>query len=380
VSETADQLKTEIAGGEQQLAQYRTQLTDEHPRVQQLKDKIEHAKAVLSGLPAEVQQEPVTEQKAVAPEKPLSPIVQFIVGRPETKRTVKIDSKIQERIYIPPQPIPVPATAPGSTITKTLPHSATLEIVPNAWLLPSILISTTLVLAIVGLFLLKRRSDRVTDPNQVLAILPIPILGWIDQTPTARRTGEVLPGIHRLKSNLRRDAGSQPQEIIITSPDSGDGKTILAGALALNLAESGIDVTLVDANIINPTLAGMFCCNDAPGWQEAAVKHNLRVITCGGTLDSAGFKNLRVELRERSEVIIYDCPALSEDLSSLLLTDKDSHLVMVARIKHTSLDSLALAATNIRQFRVNKASLAFFAAPESVMIKTQYQTHLQFMH
>jgi hypothetical protein len=110
------------------------------------------------------------------------------------------------------------------------------------------------------------------------------------------------------------------------------------------------------------------------------VKHNLRVITCGGTLDSSEFKDLRNRLRETSEVIVYDGSALTEDLGSLLLADNDSHLVVVARLKYTNLESIAYTANYLRQYRVNKAALAFFAAPEHAMIKAQYQTHLQFMH
>lgn len=65
--------------------------------------------------------------------------------------------------------------------------------------------------------------------------------------------------LRELRTNLRfatGKGGTAPRIIVVTSPQSGDGRTATAIDLAAALAETGRSVVLVDADLRNPTITG----------------------------------------------------------------------------------------------------------------------------
>lgn len=69
-------------------------------------------------------------------------------------------------------------------------------------------------------------------------------------------TRQAAEEVRRLRTNLSYlDAEGTPRSVVVTSPNSGDGKTTIAVNLAAAIALTGQRVTLVDANLRNSDLA-----------------------------------------------------------------------------------------------------------------------------
>lgn len=132
-------------------------------------------------------------------------------------------------------------------------------------------------LASVGcVLLLDRLDDRVRSGDDVERVVdPVPILGAIPVHGAKGRGGVSLPkrserslvptkspaaeAYRTLRTSLRfSQIGNQRKTLVVTSSDQSEGKSTVAANLAVTLAESGLRVVLVSADLRRPTLAEIF--------------------------------------------------------------------------------------------------------------------------
>ncbi len=178
--------------------------------------------------------------------------------------------------------------------------------VPTAPVRPRVLVNTLLA-AVVGalaalgiVFLLEYLDDRVQTPEDLQRIAPVPVLGAIGVTPSASRrpstthtlrrgtrsggasltsaTDPVSPDLvpaadtaedplisvsdprhpiveayRRLRTNLQYyNLDSTLTSLLLTSAEAGEGKSITSANLAVVMAQSGMRVILVDADLRKP--------------------------------------------------------------------------------------------------------------------------------
>jgi len=146
--------------------------------------------------------------------------------------------------------------------------------------------------------------------------------------------------------------------ILISSPDSGDGKTIttinIAGALAL---KSDINVLILDADLCRPAVSKSLGIPECPGLsdvllgtatlQDAIVRleqfSNLYVLPAGQSvanrtelLDSARWKTLCATIRSRFHFAIVDAPPIDAVADYPLIQEACDYLVVVVRPDHTN--------------------------------------------
>jgi Mrp family chromosome partitioning ATPase len=414
-------LRKEIAGCEQRLSEYSVQLTEEHPRVQQLRQRIlainEQLNERLRNLPPS---RPVVGS-SVLPEPSVlrqPPAEKLTTG----KTTEKVRARNPEPRHAPshraiaaiavpgmPAAEPLPS-APRTTESNKSQRAANPRTTSGASPVPSGVPFPTLALGLLVLFALgvtrffrKQSTDnRARHVDEIAEVLPFPIVGWINQSPVPRRSGEILPGIHRLRTFLRSKIDNSGKRLIVTSPDAGDGKSIMSSALAINLAETGLSVALVDANLQNPSAEKTFFLCDQLGLGDYLqnpevtaglishqVKHNLQVIPAG---NSAGYSNilhtkrfaeLQEELARSFDVVIYDCPSVSETSDALGFAPSGSYHLVVARLGHSDLNSVKLLAAQLMQSRLTDVGVVLFGADERSAVNAhhiQYQTHLRYNH
>jgi receptor protein-tyrosine kinase len=246
------------------------------------------------------------------------------------------------------------------------------------------IVAVWLVLGAGGIFAFFLVNPAVRDISDVQAIVPLPIAGWIEKYPGTGESHEVLPGIGRIRSTVCQWLSASGHQIVIASGDSKDGKSILASALAISLADSGLRVALVDVNFRNPSLAKALSIPDSPGLCDHLsapvtvsagsiqhlVKENLKFIPTGtepvspDMLEGETFKKLMRNLKDSHDVIIYDCSAASECPKSLALLTSDVCLLAVVRIKHTYVQSLKQLAAQLCQRDMAAGGLVFFGADE----------------
>jgi capsular exopolysaccharide synthesis family protein len=131
--------------------------------------------------------------------------------------------------------------------------------------------AVALVFAIGLVFLLEQLDNRIKSPEQVLkASGGVPMLGSISVYSTTRRTTRKFHAAHRtlvpptspaaesyrtLATSLRFSSlGKEKSTILITSSSGGEGKTTVTANLAAVLAENGLRVVVVSADLRRPML------------------------------------------------------------------------------------------------------------------------------
>lgn len=138
-----------------------------------------------------------------------------------------------------------------------------------------------LVLGIGLVFLLERLDDRVGSAEQVEQLTGgLPVLGAIPVHAGARRWGRhklphgervlVPPGsvsaeaYRTLQTSIRFSSlGKTKQTLLLTSSVSGEGKSTCTANLAAMLADSGLRVVVISADLRKPALGPIFGVDDS---------------------------------------------------------------------------------------------------------------------
>jgi Mrp family chromosome partitioning ATPase len=105
-----------------------------------------------------------------------------------------------------------------------------------------------------GIALLVDRFDkRFRYPEQVSHDMGLPILGTIPRIRQANvspeEAGQVIEAFRSIRLNLSHSyEQGVPIALAISSPASGDGKSLVSSNLALSFAEAGYRVLLIDGD------------------------------------------------------------------------------------------------------------------------------------
>jgi capsular exopolysaccharide synthesis family protein len=138
--------------------------------------------------------------------------------------------------------------------------------------------------------------------------------------------------------------------MVVTSARAGEGKTTTAANLAIALANSGLRVILVDANLRYPELDTLFQLGEAPGLADvllgelelgrailATSQPGLGVVTAGSTvpnfadlLASPQLAKVVNTLALQVDVVVYDTPAILQEQETILLAKAASSVIVVA--------------------------------------------------
>jgi len=162
------------------------------------------------------------------------------------------------------------------------------------------------------------------------------------------------------------------RSLLISSPEDGDGKTLIASQLALGLARVGVEVILVDANLNKPEIHSIFGLSNGEGLSSilsssqngnstsqlvertfAALQEThepkLSILTSGPAVDSSPeiLSSTRMKaiihlLSEKAFVII-DGPAVLTSSESVILANKSDGILIVVDARHTTASKLNLS-------------------------------------
>jgi capsular exopolysaccharide synthesis family protein len=163
--------------------------------------------------------------------------------------------------------------------------------------------------------------------------------------------------------------------LLVTSPASAEGKSSTAMNLALSYCQAKKKVCLVDADMRRPRLHQVFPppvgkedyglatvlqgeheLVDALQGDLEGAPETLQVLTCGRIpehpaelIESAAYRKVMAELRERFDVVIIDSPPALPVTDPLLLAPQVDGVVMVARCRSTTKFDIQRALTQLRQ-------------------------------
>jgi capsular exopolysaccharide synthesis family protein len=247
-------------------------------------------------------------------------------------------------------------------------------------------------------FFLEKFDNKLKNPEEVETRFAISVLGII---PVLSQTGKTIEKIvlnepasaqaENYKairtSLLLSSAENPPKRILITSPNSEEGKTTTAINLAIAIAQSGQKVLLIDADMRKPRLHKVFGLDNARGLstflagafdanviQKGPVQ-NLGFIPCGpippNPSELLGSVRMRAMLMElsgepdngpaklfltastRFDIIIIDSPPVLAVTDTLILSTLVNGTVLVGSAEKTTYEDMkkslkSLASVNAR--------------------------------
>jgi len=274
-----------------------------------------------------------------------------------------------------------PAVAPGS------PSSPNLLFAIVAGLGLGLLLGVAVALALEAL------DPRIKASSELQRLVRAPQLAGIPadifqrplrgrKEPRVLRAARHYPGaFERLRTSLLVfNAERDLKTVLVTSPrDEREGKTTVAGNLAISLAKVGLRVCAVDADLRGPRLARHFGLADTPGLAEVLEgerldvalqsfpipglpsflngngrgpkTHDLYILSAGERnaspaelLASEKMREVLGELEQRFDIVVMDCAPVLAEADALPLLTRASGTLLVVRLFHTPREAAARAA------------------------------------
>ena len=190
----------------------------------------------------------------------------------------------------------------------------------------------------VGLaFFFEYLDDRLKSPDEIKAHLGLPSLGLIPALKNVEADPLLSNGVppqfaeafRTVRSNLlfsNSDEGMQ--SIVVTSTGPAEGKSVVAGYMAIGLAQTGQRVLLIDADMRKPSVHELFGQTQTPGLSNLLVGNanaqntvreggveNLWTLCAGRIppnpselLGSQRFKAFLDGLNDHFDWVLVDCP------------------------------------------------------------------------
>lgn len=282
---------------------------------------------------------------------------------------------------------------------------------PNSPVEPRPLRTTALAMVVgamlaAGLvFLYEIYIDRFRSTDEVRQMLLTPILGTISRIAkiedyshkaliavTDPRSPDV-ESLRRLRTNLRfADVDANLHTMAITSANSNEGKSVIAANLAVVMAQAGLSVVLVDADMRKPKQHHIFELSRGPGLSDALYNEsfeglemllqptavpNLQLLTAGRKapnpaelLGSRRMQQLLATLREQVDFVLLDTPpilAVSDSQvigtqidGSMLILDTQKTTRKMARMAVEALDQVNARLLGVTINRIDSRARGYY--------------------
>lgn len=222
-----------------------------------------------------------------------------------------------------------------------------------------------LAAGVLGALLLDRMDPRVQYPEEVTSEMGLNILGAVppikrlDGRRGEENTEHVVEAFRELRLNLLYAYGSSgpgPLVITISSPGSGDGKSLITANLGVAFAELGRKTLIIDADTRRGDIHQLLGCDRKPGLTDYLAGEatrseiinktdydSLDMISSGSRLThapellgSVEMRDLFADLRTQYGVILVDSPPLGAGSDAFMLGTLTGNMVLVLRTGTTN--------------------------------------------
>lgn len=209
-------------------------------------------------------------------------------------------------------------------------------------------------------YLLEYLDKTIKTTSDVERVFGLPVIGYISEisdngsraTYVAENPNSIMAENFRLlQSNIAFFRINHPvKSILITSPNQGNGKTVIASNLALSLAQEEDDLILIDADLRRPAIHAALKMTRGPGLSDVLRNQenlegvmrswngsgDLKIITAGevpaNVTEVVGSKRIAAilsELTENHELVIVDAPPLILSDSYNIASQVDAVIVVM---------------------------------------------------
>lgn len=233
----------------------------------------------------------------------------------------------------------------------------------------------------VGAAVLRTTMDnRIRSESDLRRTTGLPLLGGIAFHPEAvkepllSRSAPQSPrseAFRQLRTNLQfANVSGRARTVLVTSSLPGEGKSTTAANLSIALAQAGVSVCLVDADLRRPMMSEYLGLDSNAGLTTALLgrsdlhdllqpwgEDNLFVLTSGQIppnpselLGSAEMKSLVTRLEQRFDMVIIDTPPLLPVTDAAVLSQHVGGVVIVAgsqKLRHQDLEKSLAALTMV---------------------------------
>ncbi|MDQ0730223.1 polysaccharide biosynthesis tyrosine autokinase [Arthrobacter sp. B1I2] len=259
-----------------------------------------------------------------------------------------------------------------------------------------------LLLAYAAALLRHHLDRRLRSSSQIERLFEVPVIGTLPYDPDISGTFKILgterhelqktevqnrafiEALRALRTNLRfLDVDHRPRIILVTSPMTSEGKSTVAGNLAVTMAATGEPVVIVDGDLRRPRIAGAF--NLVPGVgvtnvlsgqaklvdviQAPTVLSNLSILGSGPTppnpselLGTNAMKQLLTTLSAGATVLI-DAPPLLPVTDAAVLSRAADGVIVVARAGQTTRDELERSLKTLHTVNATVLGVIFNCVP-----------------
>jgi polysaccharide biosynthesis transport protein len=238
----------------------------------------------------------------------------------------------------------------------------------------------------IGRSLLARLSNLVpspVDPEELTMLTPASSIPISQPNPTivalapnsTYNTSEFIESLRLLYTNLQLRSLDKPvQSIVVSSAESGDGKTTIAVQLAQTVAAMGKRVLLVDADLRRPSVHTQLQLENRQGLFEVITAHlpvrealqslphlpSCKVLVAGQVpgdpaqiLASRQMQQHMMAFQQTADLVIYDAPPLASLADASLLAPYTDGVLFVVGLGKTNRSILAQTLENLNISRIS---------------------------
>ena len=325
-------------------------------------------------------------------------IIDITVVDRDPVRAAEIANATSQSLTSVVQKIETPEGADAvSPVKLTSAQEATVPAVPVS---PNVLLNVTLGALVglalgIGLAVLRETLDtRIRTERDVESVTDVAILGGIVFDPKARERPLIVhvdprspraESFRTLRTNLQfLDVGRTDRSFVVTSSIESEGKSTTGANLAIALADSGMSVLLVDADLRRPKVHEYMGIDGTVGLTDLLVgraelkdivqpwgKGKLFVLPAGHVppnpselLGSARMRHFIGEFNMSFDVVIFDAPPLLPVTDAAILAQSVGGAIIV----------VASGRTHKNQLKGAVAALKNVGAPISGLVLTMLPT------
>ena len=309
-------------------------------------------------------------------------LINVSVTDPSAKWAQSIANAVSDQFALYAAELETPAGSVTSPVKVTVVKRAGLPaspVTPRKKLNLILGLLVGLAIGVGGAVLRETLDTTVKDPEQLAKDLQLPTLGAIAYDSDAPKRPLIVhvdpkssraEAFRQLRTNLQFvDIDEAPRSIVFTSSIPEEGKTTTTANLAIALAQSGVRVLLVEADLRRPKMADYLGIEGAVGltnvligrvsladaiqpWGPDALLH---VLASGPSppnpselLGSQGMADLLRELEHNYDLVLIDAPPLLPVTDAAVLAALASGVAVVTRYGHTKREQLARAIESLR--------------------------------
>jgi capsular exopolysaccharide synthesis family protein len=222
-------------------------------------------------------------------------------------------------------------------------------------------------------FLLEYTDYTIKTPEAMESIYNMPVQGVIGKAPkqgSGRSPGELVTVLNTrspiaesfraLRTGVHVAGLSSPlRKLMVTSARPSEGKTFVTANLAISLAQTGLKVILVDADLRKPSQHYLFDLPLAPGFTDLVINpsmlieealqptavETLKVLTCGiippnpaELIGSRRAAEMMEQLAQHADLVIFDTPPAATVTDALVIAPRVDAVLQVVLSGQTRVD------------------------------------------